>query len=122
MTQRSFPHLLSHTQAKALARTALADYQIKLTQYAVTVTWRPEQLTSDGTAQDLVADVGFIVLNSVVKGVITVTPADIVLCVNIPMQLKLFENVAIKVVAGELQKCIERARKNISSAISQMRA
>lgn len=122
MTQRSFPHLLSHTQAKALARAALADYQQKLAQYAVTVNWREESLPDTAYTADAVADVAFIVLGSLVKGTVTVNPADIVLRVDIPLKLKLFEGMAVKIVAGELEKCVGQARKEFPTGASQAQA
>ena len=98
---RTFPHGLSLPAAKQITRIALADYQRKLAEYAVSVAW----------ASDATANVTFVILNTVIKGVISVTALDIEIEVDVPLKLKLFEGVALKAVEKEIRACIDNAKQ-----------
>lgn len=99
-TKRSFVHGLDFAAAKKVALRAMQDYQQRLKNYALTINWpTPDR-----------ADVSFTVLNTRMHGQILVTPSNIEICVDVPLQFKFFENMAVQVVAKEVKACVDKAK------------
>ena len=99
--RHSIPHDLPRETARRATRAALESYQRDLAEYKPTGTWVSEDH----------AKVSFTVAGRTLNGSVAVQPRAVELELDVPLLLRPFKGMAMKVVQEEIERWLERARQ-----------
>ncbi len=98
--KHSIPHDLDIATAKRAAEKALETYRTEYPAYHPTADW-----TSDRHAE-----IGFNAKGVALKGSLQIEPQEIVLQLDVPFLLRLFQGQAVKAIEAEVQTWIAKAK------------
>lgn len=98
--EHAIKHGLTHEQAKAAVRSAIASYTQRLAKYSPEVTWQG----------DTKANISFTAKGVHLKGGLTIEPERYVVNFDIPLLLRPFKSKAIERVESEAQTWIAKAK------------
>jgi len=93
-------HDLDHETARRVTEHAFSSYKDRFTEYKPTMQW----------VSDRRADVGFTVKGMSLKGAFELSPGEIGLELDVPLLLRPFKGVAIKVIEDEIRKWVGKAK------------
>ncbi len=99
--KHSITHGLSHEMARKVTQKALDSYRAKFSEYSPQGRW----LSDDR------AEVSFTVLGNTLKGAVDVLPDRVDLELKVPFMWRIFRGQAIKVIEGEINEWIAKARQ-----------
>lgn len=98
--QHTIPHDLPIETARKATRAALESYRREMAEYSPEGEW----------VNDNTANVRFTAAGTTMKGTVVVQPTQIVLSLDVPFLLRPFKGIALRVIEGEIQQWLRRAR------------
>jgi len=98
--EHAIKHGLTHEQAKAAVRSAIATYSQKLAKYSPQIAWQG----------DTKATISFKAKGVQLEGGLTIEPDRFVVDFDIPFLLRPFKSKAIEKVESEAQTWIAKAK------------
>jgi hypothetical protein len=99
MAKHSVPHNLRQEKARQVADAAFANYKERLAQYNPEAKW----------VSDTKADISFGVRGISLHGSIELKPASIDMELEVPLLLRPFQGIALKVIEQEVAGWVEKA-------------
>ena len=98
--EHAIQHGLTHEQAKAAVRSAIASYTHRLAKYSPEITWQG----------DTRVNIAFAAKGIHLQGGLTIEPERYVVQLDVPLLLRPFKAKAIERVESEAQTWIKKAK------------